>query len=284
VATALIVLIILGAVVALLTAFTLVNNFWLKVNHYEIFNAPKSFNGFKILQLSDLHNRRYGKEQALFISKIKAEKPNIIVLTGDYQYTQDISKTLTLASALPDIAPTYYVTGNHEYRLKPHARILKEFDKLGLIYLDNKSVNFKKNGESITLAGLKDLSAYRHGDEKPDKYYGVKVDYLAQLNQLDLKTQGYKILLAHRPDFFEEYSKSKFNVVLTGHAHGGFIRLPFLKGLFAPQQGFFPKYTAGLYSANGTTMFVHRGCGGLPVRVFNRPEIAVLKLSSSNYN
>ena len=250
----------------------------LTVNNYRIGNAPHSFNGFKICQLSDIHAKRYGKRQKKFIAKIRAVSPDIIVMTGDYEYNDKINNTLDLANGIKRIAPVYYITGNHEYRSGQLSSIHKAFDELGFIRLDETSAVITRGNDSITLAGLTDLLKYADMTIKNDKYHGAKGEYLKQLYKIDGATQNYKILLTHRPDFFEEYADTMFDLVLTGHAHGGIIRFPFVNGLIAPQQGFFPKYTAGFYKKNNTVMFVSRGCGGIPLRFFNRPEIAVITL------
>lgn len=269
-------------IISILLVFTLiayiVSNHMLTVNNYRVDNAPQSFNGFKICQLSDIHAKRYGRNQKRFIEKIRAASPDIIVLTGDYEYTDKINNTSELANGIKRIAPVYYITGNHEYRSGQIENIRKVFDELGFINLDETFTVITRGNDSITFAGLSDLLKYADMSVKNDKYHGAKNEYLKQLYKIDAVTKNYKVLLTHRPDFFEEYADTMFDLVLTGHAHGGFVRFPFINGLIAPQQGFFPKYTSGFYKRNGTSMFVSRGCGGKPLRLFNRPEIAVITL------
>lgn len=275
-----IVLLIIGSLTVLTLVVYLISNHMLTVNTYRVGNAPHSFNGFKICQLSDIHAKRFGKRQKKFIAKIRAISPDIIVLTGDYEYSDKINNTLDLANGIKRIAPVYYITGNHEYRSGQISNIHKSFDELGFIRLDETFTTITRGTDSITIAGLSDLLKYADMSIKNDKYHGAKNEYLQQLYKIDSATRNYKILLTHRPDFFEEYADTMFDLVLTGHAHGGLVRFPFIHGLIAPQQGFFPKYTAGFYKKNNSLMFVSRGCGGIPLRFFNRPEIAVISLTA----
>lgn len=272
--------VVVPIIISALLIFTLivyiVSNHMLTVNTYRVGNAPYSFNGFKICQLSDIHAKRYGRHQKRFIAKIRAASPDIIVLTGDYEYNDKINNTLELANGIKHIAPVYYITGNHEYRSGQLSNICKAFDELGFMRLDETFTVITRGTDSITIAGLSDLLKYADMSVKNDKYHGAKNEYLKQLYKTDTVTKNYKILLTHRPDFFEEYTDTMFDLVLTGHAHGGLVRFPFINGLIAPQQGFFPKYTSGFYKKNRTLMFVSRGCGGMPLRFFNRPEIAVI--------
>lgn len=273
---------IIFAVLAAISVWIAWGNSALMINEISVTSdeLPKSFSGYKIAQVSDLHNAQFGKDNEKLIEKLNECEPDIIVLTGDLidSYHTNIDVSVSFAEKAVQIAPTYFVTGNHEARIDGLSEFLKRLEDKGVIVLQNKSVTLNNGNESITLLGVSDPSFqadYLFGDEKTVTDSAV--------SDLMSDTEGYTVLLSHRPEMFDVYVKNNVDLVLTGHAHGGQFRLPYFGGLVAPGQGLFPKYDAGLYTMNGTNMIVSRGIGNsiIPFRVNNRPEIVMVELSSS---
>lgn len=239
---------------------------------------PENFSGYRIAQISDLHNAQFGKDNANLLEKLRSCNPDIIVLTGDLvdSYQTDIAVSIAFAQKAAQIAPVYYVTGNHESRISQYNALLEGLSDSGVTILQNASVALEKAGEQITLLGVQDPSF------QTDYLFGDAQSVMdSVLSQMMADTQGYTILLSHRPELFDIYAENGVDLVLTGHAHGGQFRLPFVGGLIAPGQGFFPEYDAGVFTSNHTSMVVSRGIGNsiLPLRINNRPEIVVVELS-----
>ena len=239
-------------------------------------NLPESFSGFRIVQVSDLHNKDF---KGRLIRKISSLNPDIIVITGDIIDSRhtDTDIALKFAENAVNIAPVYYVTGNHESRLKDiYPEFRESLENLGVTVLDCRSVTLEKNGDEIVLAGMNDLTFY--GSSTLDENTIVFKEMLNNLGREKGDRTG--ILLSHRPEIFDAYVESGFDIVLTGHAHGGQIRLPFVGGILTPNQGFFPEYDAGLYQKENTSMIISRGLGNslFPFRINNRPEIIVCEL------
>lgn len=239
-------------------------------------NLPESFSGFRIVQVSDLHNKDF---KGRLIRKISSLNPDIIVITGDIIDSRhtDTDIALKFAENAVNIAPVYYVTGNHESRLKDiYPEFRESLENLGVTVLDCRSVTLEKNGDEIVLAGMNDLTFY--GSSTLDENTIVFKEMLNNLGREKGDRTG--ILLSHRPEIFDTYVESGFDIVLTGHAHGGQIRLPFVGGILTPNQGFFPEYDAGLYQKENTSMIISRGLGNslFPFRINNRPEIIVCEL------
>lgn len=273
---------IIFAVLAAISVWIAWGNSALMVNEISVTSdeLPQSFSGYKIAQVSDLHNAQFGKDNEKLIEKLNECEPDIIVLTGDLidSYHTNIDVSISFAEKAVQIAPTYFVTGNHEARIDGLSEFLKRLEDKGGTVLQNESVTLNNENESITLLGVSDPSFqadYLFGDEKTVTDSAV--------SDLMNGTEGYTVLLSHRPEMFDVYVKNNVDLVLTGHAHGGQFRLPFFGGLIAPGQGLFPKYDSGLYTMNGTNMIVSRGIGNsiIPFRVNNRPEIVMVELSSS---
>lgn len=236
---------------------------------------PGAFEGFKIAHVSDLHNAVFGRKNEKLLSLIRAAKPDIIAITGDLIDSRhtDIDSALAFVEAAAEIAPVYYVTGNHESRL--------DFDTIeprliaaGARVLRNEAEDIGRGGERIRLAGIDDPSFIRTGGTAEERA-------AAELEQLGDGGGTFTVLLAHRPELVEVYAEYGAGLVLSGHAHGGQVRLPLLGGLYAPGQGLLPEYDSGLYSLGETQMVVSRGLGNsvAPLRVNNRPELVIVTLS-----
>ena len=235
---------------------------------------PQGFDGCTIVQLTDLHGAEFGENNQDLIDQVRALSPDYIFLTGDlldrFRETPH-SYAVDLGAALAAIAPTYFVTGNHEWAL-PHVPDLKDgLEAAGVTVLDNRFVTLDRGGDQILLAGVDDPNGY--ADQKTPEELAQEVR--------EAWGDGFWLLLAHRNDrFLRQYSLLGADLVISGHGHGGMIRLPFTDGLISTDRTLFPSYTAGFYEENGSTAFVSRGLGnsGPSFRLFNRPQIAVLTL------
>ena len=264
-----------------LTIWTLWGNTALEINEYEILSdrIPQGFDGFRIAQVSDLHNAEFGEGNWKLIKMLSQTDPDIIVLTGDLIDSRrtDLDLALDFAWQAGKIARVYYVSGNHEARVPEYEDLKIGLVKAGVVILENQKVQITREGESITLMGIDDPSFqenYLFGDAE-----GVAKQAISDLQDA---SDGYTILLSHRPELFDTYVDSGVDLVFSGHAHGGQFRLPFVGGLAAPNQGLFPKYDAGKFTEENTTMIVSSGVGNsiIPIRFNNRPEIVVAQLKS----
>ena len=235
---------------------------------------PAGFDGCVVVQLSDLHGALFGENNQDLIDAVRAENPDYIFLTGDlldrYRRTPQ-SYAVDLGRAMAAIAPTYFVTGNHEWAL-PDVPALKEaLTEAGVTVQDYRFVTLQRGGDQILLAGVDDPNGY--ADQKTPEELAEEVHAAWG--------DGFWLLLAHRNNLFApRYSRLGADLVISGHGHGGMIRLPFTDGLISVERTLFPSYTAGFYEENGSTAFISRGLGnsGPSFRLFNRPEVAVLTL------
>ncbi len=253
--------------------------FWgnrtIQVSQVEITDAevPDAFIDFKIAHLSDIHDKNWGET---LIAPIQEENPDIIVITGDLidSNEPDIYSASLLIEELNKIAPIYFVTGNHEAWSGHYDTLKESLLNQSVNILDNEAIVLQRNGEELLLLGLKD-SAFATEDE-----HSLAIE--ARVQELSGQFDGFKLLLAHRPELFESYVRNDLNLVLSGHAHGGQFRLPFIGGLIAPDQGLFPEYTSGVYEENKTKMVVSRGLGNsiIPLRFNNRPELIFIELTN----
>ena len=255
------------------------DNNQLKLTEYIITSSkvPESFTCFEIAQVSDLHNTEFGEENSKLLELLSEVEPHIIVLTGDLIDSRhtDIEIAFDFAGKATQIAPVYYVSGNHEARVPVYEELKTGLAEAGVTVLENQKVQITRDGESITLMGIQDPSFrtdYLFGDAE-------SVSRLA-LSALQNESDGYTVLLSHRPELFDVYVDTGIDLVFSGHAHGGQFRLPFIGGLVAPNQGFFPKYDAGRFNEDNTTMIVSRGVGNsiIPFRINNSPEVVVVEL------
>ena len=237
---------------------------------------PHSFDGYKIAVVSDLHNAQFGNNNSQLVEKIKKECPDIIVITGDFVDSNrtDIEIAIQLASQLTGIAPCYYVTGNHEAWIKEQYKELeKRLIADDVVILHDHVIQLTKGSETIQIAGLDDPDCTDRDTYIQESMVQTKISNMSLSNE-------YSILLSHRPEMFEAYVSEEVDLVLSGHAHGGQFRVPFIGGIVAPNQGLFPEFDAGKYIKNNTVMIVSRGIGNsiIPVRFNNRPEIVIVEL------
>ena len=273
------VLFVVSFVLVILIVWTLWGNTALEVNEYEVVSdrIPQDFEGFRIAQVSDLHNAEFGEGNEKLIQLLSQTDPDVIVITGDLIDSRhtDIEIALDFARQAVKIAPVYYVSGNHEARVREYEDLKMGLAEAGVVILENQNVQITREGESITLMGIDDPSF------QEDYLFGDSESVARQaIDDLQNESEGYTILLSHRPELFDLYVDTGMDLVFSGHAHGGQFRLPFVGGLVAPNQGFFPKYDAGQFTEENTTMIVSRGVGNsiIPIRFNNRPEIVLVTL------
>lgn len=235
---------------------------------------PAGFDGCVIVQLSDLHGTLFGEDNRDLLKVVAKNRPDYIFLTGDlldqYRATPH-SYAVSLGGALADIAPTYFVTGNHEWALPDVPGLKRALEVAGVQVLTNEYTVLARDGDNAVLAGVDDPNGY--ADQKTPEEVAEEVRAAF--------ADPFWILLAHRNNYFEDaYCRLGADLVISGHGHGGLVRLPFTDGLVSVERTFFPSYTAGFYQAGGADLFVSRGLGnsGRTFRLFNRPQVAVLTL------
>ena len=235
---------------------------------------PEGFDGCTIVQLSDLHGASFGEDNAELIAAVAAQDPDLIFLTGDIQdrYRKTpASYTAAIGRAMAGIAPTYFVTGNHEWAFPDVRELKRSLKDAGVTVLTNEFVALERDGGVIFLAGIDDPNGF--ADQKSPEALAEEVKAAAG--------GGFWMLLAHRNNYFEkQYSSLGADLVISGHGHGGLIRLPFTDGLISVERTLFPSYTSGFYQFNGRDVFVSRGLGnsGPSFRLFNRPQLVTLTL------
>lgn len=270
---------------------TIYQNKSIQTTKYEIKSdkLPKAFDGFKIVQLSDIHNDYYGDRLVELATKVESEKPDIIAITGDLVDAQryNVENTLVFIDEIKNIAPIYFVYGNHDLGINGDAyyeRMVEELDERGVKILNIKSSTIVKENESINIVGIQDPSTLYGIEnlEALDTYEEKNKAMIEEVLNNKINKNGFTLMLAHRPEYFEIYKDYDLDLVLTGHAHGGQFRIPFIGGLYAPNQGLFPKYTSGIHEKNDTSMIISRGLGNsrFPIRIFNTPEIVSITLKS----
>lgn len=237
-------------------------------------SSPNSKNDIRIVQLSDLQCKMFGKQQKPLLDQIKALRPDIIVFTGDLvdAFHYDVQSWQILAAQLPKIAPTYFVSGNHEWWKGNFGEVEQVLTRFGTKVLRNETLETTIKNRIFSITGIDDPEAFQ---KEPDRYSKT----IALLND-KLPNDMLSILLVHRSEYFKTYDQTRFSLIFAGHAHGGQFRLPLIGPILSPNQGYFPKYTAGMYTGKRTKMIVSRGLGNslFPLRLFNYPEIVVVDI------
>ncbi len=272
--------ILLIAILVGCSIFLYLQNNLISITEIKITSSkiPSSFKGYKILQISDLHNKKFGDNQDVLIQKMKSIDPDIIAITGDLidSKSYDAEVSMQLIREMVKKYPVYFVTGNHEQWSGKYNSLEKELKKYGVNVLRNEHVGIRKGEQEINLLGIDDPE---FGTGNRDEG-NIIIDEIKKA-KIEMQPDRYNVLLSHRPEFIKEYTNERLDLVLSGHAHGGQVRLPFIGGLVAPNQGVLPKYTAGLYVEQNTSMVVSRGLGNsiIPQRILNRPEIVVVQLN-----
>jgi predicted MPP superfamily phosphohydrolase len=247
----------------------------LKLNKVSV-SAPCEL---KIAHISAFHNAKLKNNNADLVALIKDAKPDIIAITGDLVDSRhtDVDVSIDLVRELVKIAPCYYVPGNHESRIENEYNTLKQaLTDFGVTILCDSKTTLEKNGQTFTVIGIEDPMFVIEKDSVESTCEVIR----GKLEPLSKENEGYTILLSHRPEAFEEYVSAGVDLALTGHAHGGQMQIPFVGGLIAPNQGFFPKYSEGVHQKDKTSMVISRGIGNslCPLRVNNRPEVILIEL------
>ncbi|MCB5395811.1 metallophosphoesterase [Intestinibacter bartlettii] len=265
----------------------------LEVTKYVVENkkVPKEFDGYNIVQISDLHSKLFGENNKKLIQKIKSLNPDIVVVTGDLidGENNNYNVALDFMKEISKLYRVYYIIGNHEQKslIKKYKDEYKDyFNKLhqiDFVNLDNNKVEIVKGDSNINLYGLTvPYSCYKYLFDNQETT-SIDIDFLEEkLGKVD--REQFNILLAHTPFYFDEYEKWGADLTLCGHVHGGIVRLPLVGGLLSPDRKFFPKYDLGKYIKNKSTMIVSKGLGGSKVliRVNCKPEIVNIKLKNIN--
>lgn len=271
-------LIVAVVILFILFVWLVFENKALQTTVYEVKVSEENsaLDGFTIVQISDLHNANFGREQSRLIEAIREQEPDMIAVTGDMVDSShtDLDVAMDFIEGAVEIAPVYYVTGNHEGWLgATYNELEKRLEEAGVYVMNDTMYSGQYEGLDLNIAGVSD----------PDMQGNNIVLVKQAIKALTTDTEGYTILLSHRPELYDTYTACDVDLVLTGHYHGGQIRIPFIGGVVAPGAGFFPEYTEGTFTENGTTMVVSRGLGNsvIPVRINNRPEIVVVKLQTS---
>ncbi len=259
--------------IAALIAWAAIDSRNIDVTCFTVSGAPEAFSGFKIAQISDLHNAEFGTDNQKLIDILKSEAPDAIVITGDLIDARRTNTEIaeSFARRCMEIADCYYVPGNHEARLgDTYDAFESALIADGMNVLRNGSVRIRKEMDAIRIIGVDDPAFAKASDAITNLDAALEA----------LSSDDFTILLAHRPELIDEYSKWGIDLVLSSHAHGGQIRLPGIGGLYAPGQGFFPRYTSGNYTVGDTEMIVSRGIGNsaFPLRVNDRPEVVIVTL------
>ena len=268
------------ALVLILAALLLDSNYRIVVTEYQLVyeSLPQSFDGYRIVQISDLHMAEYGERLFRLVRK---QEPDIIVLTGDF-LNMKLGRTIKnqvpslrpTLEGLTAIAPCYFISGNHEWASGETTALAVLMEELGIHWLRNEAVALQRDGEHIVLAGVEDPNAAAEM-RRPD----------ALAEELAARYPGsYRLLLAHRNDFLVKYPDLPVDTVLCGHAHGGIVRLPLVGGLFGTGGNLFPEYEAGHYNEGGYDLIVSRGLGSfVPIpRFLNNPELVSIILKKSS--
>ncbi len=257
------------------------------VTEYEVESTrlPEAFSGYRIAHVTDLHNDEFGKDNEKLLALIKSTKPDMIVITGDLLDSRrtDVEKALNFAQQAAKIAPCYYVPGNHESREgKTYDQLEQAMIEAGVFVLRNDKMSIEKDGSTITVAGIDD-PRFALNTDRQAKMKDVIGKALSGLMK-DVPEEQFTLLLSHRPELFQLYCEYPLDLVLTGHVHGGQVRIPGVGGVIGPGQGLLPDYDAGLYSDGKVTMVLSRGLGQsiIPFRVNNPPELVVVNLNKEN--
>lgn len=268
-------LLALLALFALAAGFVYWQNFTLQVEPVELFfeSLPPQFDGLRVAELSDLHGRSFGKNNVRLLRTLQKARPDMICICGDlFDEKTDLTMLEPLLTGLTDIAPVYYVTGNHEWQVKNLREILQKMRAWGVTVLENEGRVLSRGGAEMVVAGVHD----------PCGPYDMKTPAALVRELRSAQGNDFILMLSHRNDELAMWSQLGVQLVLSGHCHGGVVRLPFVGGVFGTRRELFPEYDAGVYRQDSTTLFVSRGLGYTNVhfRLFNRPHVPIMILRS----
>ena len=280
---------IISAITLLLLLFLYWQNDTLQVTRYSLkfSDLPDEFDGFRIVQISDMHGKTFGKQNSRLVRRIKALEPDALFVTGDMMSsTKDDSQAfLDFLDLFGNTCPVYMCMGNHEQIARMidepvYDLFIQRLEERGVILLDNRKTTITRGKSKINVYGLTlELYHYSRRDiEYYDENLSLTKEYVKDV--LGKKDNGFSIMLAHNPTYFTEYASWGADLILSGHIHGGIVRVPFMGGLLSPERIFFPEYDAGLFESGYAKMVVNRGLGYsvVNIRLFNRPEISYVVL------
>lgn len=256
------------------------NIIWISKRRLKFKGLPDEFSGLRIVQLSDLHKKSFSKNNTRLIRAVKRQKPDYIILCGDMVNRDEkkFSAIKHLLEELSIICPVFYSLGNHEIDMRQEVKseLYSVIKDTGVVLLNNEEYMISRNGKMIKIVGI---SLYRQNYRiKKGVYKGLRSYTVRDMVNNVGTRQGFTILLAHNPFFFDAYAKWGADLILSGHVHGGVIRVPFVCGLLSPERKLFPKYSSGVYKKNSSVMLVSRGLG--KIRLFNPPEVNIIELIS----
>jgi predicted MPP superfamily phosphohydrolase len=254
--------------------------------------VPPAFEGMRFVCLTDLHQKSFGRENEKLIKQIRSCDPDAILIAGDMVTNSDTKNHGVALSIIRELAKEYviyYAPGNHELKWELASRLhntgyqeyIEELKKLGVYYLDNREISLKKGSDMLQIVGLNLTLAYYNKGGKPKELTQEDLsDFISHSDQ-----NSYTILLAHVPDYFEDYVVWGADLIISGHNHGGIMRLGKLGGVISPRYQFFPKYDAGVFKKNRSVMLLSRGLGShtIPIRLFNRPELICVQIKRKNH-
>ena len=266
-------LLIPASIVAVCAAILLDSSLRLVTTEYDIYSArlPAAFDGFRIVQLSDLHGREFGEDNTRLVQAVREAAPDIIVLTGDYiEGLGELPTVETLARQLVTIAPTYFVSGNHDWGSRQIPALRQLLEDCGVTYLSNSYVTLTRGDAEILLAGVEDPNGYADMKTPDELISEIRADY----------PDHFIALLGHRNYWVEKYPYLDVDLIFSGHGHGGMVRLPFVGGIFGTSMDLFPDYVDGTHRSGTYTMVVSRGLAGnaLLPRFLNNPEVVAVTL------
>ena len=233
---------------------------------------PPAFDGLRIVELADLHGRVFGRGSRRLLAAVRRAEPDLICIDGDlFEEHTDLAMLPPLLRGLCAIAPVYYVTGNHEWRVPGLRGILAQMRACGVTVLQDDWRVLRRGEDALVLAGTDDPCGPAERKTPAELIADIRAD---------AGEAAFLLLLAHRNDQLPQWSALGVQAVLAGHCHGGVVRLPFVGGLFGTDRRLFPAWDAGLYRQGETALYVSRGLGYTNVhfRLFNRPEVAVIVL------
>jgi len=291
------VLVLIFLLISAITAFSVCQYEYIRISDYNI-SSEKISNansGFTILQISDMHSKVFAFSNKLLVRKIKRVDPDVIVASGDMlnSVNDNGEVFIELCKTLCRDYPVYYVAGNHELILKNvsnreiYDSYISALEEIGVNILFNKSEVI--NDDVVIHGAVVPLMYYRDAElEIIDKDKPFNLNRLRELVPAPYENDGYKdklnVLVAHTPVYLDTYAQWGADLVLSGHMHGGAIYIPGVGGLLSPEKEFFPEYYRGLYTKGDTNMVVNAGfsSGTFKLRLFNYPEISVIRLFSDN--
>jgi predicted MPP superfamily phosphohydrolase len=281
----------LGLIALAISCFLLYSNNAIKISRFtvNIKELPGDCAGLRIVHISDLHGKTFGRQNRRLAGAINRLEPDLILVSGDMidSHSDDGSAFIDLLGTLAGRYPVYCSLGNHEQIVQGmtasdrYGHFVKRLRDSGAILLDNERAEIDKNGATFGIYGLTAMLYHYSSEEMAEIWEGAGLKATFIEDQLGPPQDGeVTILLAHNPKYFQEYVRWGPDLICAGHIHGGVIRLPLLGGLLSPDLTFFPPYSAGLYYSGETTMHVSRGLGNsvIPFRILNRPDLSLIEL------